>query len=309
MNGSTTNTFYGFPKAEPGPGLDADIAILGAPHGTPYEPGKLSHSANAPAAIRVASERDIPRRDHYDFDVGGSMITNPDIKVVDCGDAPGDPSDPQGNRDAINTATGQILEAGAVPILLGGDDSVPIPFLQAFAGHGPLWVVQVDAHLDWREEREGEHLGWSSPMRRMSEMDHVEGIVQVGLRGVGTAREGDVADAREWGAQLITAADIHEHGIEAAISLVPKGARIVITFDCDGIDPSFIPGVLSRVPGGLSYSHAISLIAGLAERGALAGFDLVELATERDADGVSALTAYRIIANVIAGISRGLPSK
>ncbi len=306
MNGQKELTFLGFPFGDAGPGLEADIAILGAPHGTPYEAGALSHSADAPAAIRAASGRDIPRQDHYDFDVMGKMLTDPHFRVVDCGDVPGDPSDPEGNRNAIRTATEQILEAGAVPILLGGDDSVPIPFLEAFTMHGPFWIVQVDAHLDWRDEREGERLGWSSPMRRMSEMAHVEGMVQVGLRGIGSARQQEVHDAREWGSQLVTAADIHEHGIEAAIALVPEGARVIITFDCDAIDPSFMPGVLSRVPGGLSYTQAISLIAGLARRGTLAGFDLVELMPSKDADGVSAHTAYRIVANVIAGISRGL---
>ncbi len=306
MNGPAPDTFLGFPKLEAGPGLEADIAIIGAPHGTPYEPGALSHSADAPAAIRAASVRDTPRRDHYDFDVGGKMLSDQRLRVADCGDVPGDPSDPEGNRNAIRSATMAILEAGAVPILLGGDDSVPIPFLEAFAGRGPLWVVQVDAHLDWRDERNGEHLGWSSTMRRISEMDHVEGMLQVGLRGVGSAREEEVAAARDWGSHLVTAADIHERGVEAALTLVPEGARVVITFDCDAIDPAFMPGVLSRVPGGLSYTQAIALIAGLARRGELAGFDLVELSPERDADGVSALTAYRIVANAISGISRGL---
>lgn len=306
MNGPSPKTFLGVPKLEAGPGLDADIAILGAPHGTPYEPGALSHSADAPAAIRAASARDIPRREHYDFDVGGKMLAHPRLKLADCGDVPGDPSDPQGNRDAIRSSTADILEAGAVPILLGGDDSVPIPFLEAFAGAGPLWVVQIDAHLDWRDERGGESLGWSSPMRRISEMDHVVGMVQVGLRGTGSAREEEVAAARDWGSHLITAADLHERGVESAITLVPEGARVVVTFDCDALDPAIMPGVLSRVPGGLSYTQAVSLIAGLARGRKLAGFDLVELSPARDADGLSALTAYRIVANAISAISRTL---
>ncbi len=307
MNGPAPDTFLGFPFLEYSePGFDADIAIIGAPHGTPYDPGALSHSADAPAAIRAASARDIPRRDHYDFDVGGKMLGDPRLKVADCGDVPGDPSDPQGNRNAIRSTTAALLDAGALPILLGGDDSVPIPYLEAFAGRGPLWVVQVDAHLDWRDERGGERLGWSSTMRRISEMDHVEGMVQVGLRGIGSAREEEVAAARDWGSRLVTAAQIHEHGIEAAIALVPEGAQVIITFDCDALDPAIMPGVLSRAPGGLSYSHAVSLISGLARRCKLAGFDLVELSPARDGDGLSALTAYRIVANAISGISRAL---
>jgi len=306
MNTKPLETFLGFPWAEIGPGLAADIVIFGAPHGTPYDPGALSHCADAPAAIRGASARDALRRDHYDFDTGGNPLGDARLGLADCGDVPGDPSDPQGNRDAIGAATAEILKADAVPILLGGDDSAPIPFLAAFESRGPLWVVQIDAHLDWRDERNGERFGWSSTMRRISEMGHVEGMVQAGLRGIGSAREADVAAAREWGSQLVTAPEIHAHGVNAVIARVPEGAKMVITFDCDALDPGVMPGVLSPAPGGLSYSQAVSLIAGLARRGTLAGFDLVELSPSHDRGGLSALTAYRIITNAISAISRGL---
>ena len=152
-------TFLGFPSAQPGALDGAQIAILGAPHGTPYEPGRISHSADAPTAIRAASQKRAGQWDHHDFDLGGPLLGDLPCRVVDCGDVPGDPADPPGNRAAIAEAVRTVLDAGAVPLLLGGDDSVPIPFIGAYQARGPLWVVQIDAHIDWREERHGERLG------------------------------------------------------------------------------------------------------------------------------------------------------
>ena len=113
------------------------------------------------------------------------------------------------NRRLIEDATRAIAAAGAVPLLVGGDDSVPIPFLAGLDAGGPLTVLQVDAHIDWRDERRGERLGFSSTMRRASEMAHVERIVQVGMRNYGTARAEEVRVAADWGAA-------HRHG--------PRGA-------------------------------------------------------------------------------------
>jgi len=183
-------TFAGLPHAtlaQPG-----QIAVLGIDHATPYEPGQPSHSAGAPAVLRAALTGYGRLADHFDFDIGS---VRPD-HVVDCGDVPGDPADPPGNRAAITGAVRALLDAGAIPVVLGGDDSVPIPMFRAFEGRGPLTVVQIDAHLDWRDEVRGETYGWSSPMRRASEMPWIRRMVQVGLRGIGSARAGEVADAR-----------------------------------------------------------------------------------------------------------------
>ena len=91
-------------------------------------------------------------------------------RVLDAGDIATSLTTPRENRDAIEAAVRGVLKAGATPLVLGGDDSVPIPVLAAYEQHGPIWIVQVDAHIDWRDERSGERMGWSSPMRRASEM-------------------------------------------------------------------------------------------------------------------------------------------
>ena len=181
---------------------------------------------------------------------------------------------------------------------------MPIPFLAGFADHGPIWILQIDAHIDWRDELHGERNGYSNTMRRASEMPQVAGIVQVGMRGVGSARLTEVEAALHYGSRLVTAREVHVHGVEAALRHVPDGARVVVTLDCDGLDPGILPGVAARTPGGLTYTQVIDLIAGLVRRARIAGFDLVEFYPPTDIDGMSASTAARLLVNVIGTIVR-----
>ena len=187
--------------------------------------------------------------------------------------------------------------------MLGGDDSVPIPFIDAFADGAPITILQIDAHIDWRDQRRGEPLGYSSTMRRASEMAHVERIVQVGMRGFGSARREEIETAAAWGATIVPARTVHAHGIDAALRHVPDGARVVITFDCDALDAAAMPAVMAPTPGGLTYDQTIALITGVAERATLAGFDLIEFVPERDGDGISAVTAASIVSHVVGTLA------
>ena len=98
-----------------------------------------------------------------------------------------------------------------------------VPVLAGFADHGPVWILQIDAHIDWRDEVNGERYGYSSPIRRASEMPHVAGIVQVGLRSVGSARLADVEAAQHYGSRFVTAREVHAQGVEAALRHIPEG--------------------------------------------------------------------------------------
>ncbi|MCJ8144866.1 agmatinase [Ancylobacter sp. A5.8] len=299
----TQPSFLGLPERLAGEQRPRAV-IIGAGHGTTY-PGKDSHGyARAADEIRAASFEDAALVAHWDFDLGGPLFDGGPISCIDSGNIPTAPDDNPGNRARIEATTRDILALGAVPILIGGDDSVPIPFLAAFAGHGPIWILQIDAHIDWRDERYGERLGFSSPMRRASEMGHVAGMVQVGLRSVGSARVEEIEAARRYGSRFVTAREVHAHGVEAALRHIPEGARVVITLDCDGLDPGIMPAVASRTPGGLTYTQAIDLIAGAGKRGRIAGFDLVELYPPADIDNLSALTAARLVVNAIGAIVR-----
>ena len=302
-----TKTFAGLPACMDLDDLSAQIAVIGIPHGTSYNPGKLSHSAEAPAAIRNAAARYARMRDHYDFDLGGPLLANRSVRVVDCGDLAGDPGDPASNCKRAMEKMRSILKAGAVPIVLGGDDSVPIPFFRAYQGYGPLTIVQIDAHLDWRHEVNGVTDGPSSTMRRASEMPWIGRLIQVGMRGVGSARIEEVDAARTYGAEIITAKEVHEKGVQQILSLVPDGSACLMTIDCDGLDPSIMPAVNAPVPGGLSYRQVIDLMHGLAQKSEIQGFDLVEFAPDKDMNGLAALTAARIVWNMIGALVRYKP--
>jgi agmatinase len=296
-------SFLGFPETLPS-GAAPRIVLFGAPHGSDYPGEDSSGHDRAAAEIRAASLEDAGLVGNWDFDLDGPLFAGQAPCCVDIGDLPTEPGASAGNRALIEAKTRDILAAGAIPLMIGGDDSVPIPFLAGFAEAGPVWILQIDAHIDWRDEVHGECFGYSSPMRRASEMGHVAGIVQVGMRGLGSARYAELEDARRYGASIVASREIHAHGVEAAIRHIPEGASIVVTLDCDGLDPSVMPGVSARTPGGLSYLQVIDLIEAAGRRGRIAGFDLVELYPPADLDGTSALTAARILVNAIGRIVR-----
>ena len=129
--------------------------------------------------------------------------------------------DGKGNRKLIEAQTRKILAAGAVPLIFGGDDSIPIPFIAGFSGSSPLTILQIDAHIDWRDERYGEKFGFSSTMRRASEQAHVWRIVQVGARGLGSAREAEVRHAKQWGAHIFTSRHVHHNGLKDILDTIP----------------------------------------------------------------------------------------
>ena len=299
---ATASTFLGLPSASLAEGAKADIAIFGAATATPY-PSVGAYCAGAPRAIRAGIADWAGAREHMDFDLGGRMLPQ-GVTAVDCGDLAIDATDAAGNRAKITAAARGLLEGGAVPVVMGGDDSVPIPLFQAFEGRGPFTVLQVDAHIDWRDEVQGLKLGLSSTMRRASEMGWIKKIIQVGARGTGSARVSDFEDARAAGVTFVTGREVAAHGIKAALDAIPKGADLLVTIDCDGLDPTVIPGVIGPAPGGLSYWQAVELLQGAAQRAAIAAFDIVEFMPERDIQKQGALAAARLMANAIGLIAR-----
>jgi agmatinase len=291
-------TFLGVAQVSPHELQPGDRAILGIPHGVPYPAAGLTAGcADGPAAIRRRSLRMARFVGHWDFDIGGPMLPPDGPHVVDCGDVPGAPDDGGGNSQRAEAAVRDILERGAVPIVLGGDDSVPIPVLRAYADHEPITVLQVDAHLDFRDEVAGVRDGYSSPMRRASEMRHVERIVQVGLRGVGSAREADVADARAVGNVLVTARELRAAGVERVLTRLAPDGPIFVSFDADALDPSVCPAVSAPAPGGLAYDEAVDLLRGIGPR--LAGAAFTELVPALDLNELSALVVARLVVRLL----------
>jgi len=300
-------SFLDVPKAAIAEGARADVAILGAPAATPY-PSVGPYCAGGPAAIRAGIANWAGARDHMDFDLGGPMVAA-GTSAVDCGDLAYDAKDAAANRARIAGAVRTLLDGGAVPVVIGGDDSIPIPLFQAFEGRGKFTVLQIDAHIDWRDEVQGIKLGLSSTMRRASEMGWIERIIQVGARGTGSARVSDYQDALAAGVRFFFADAVHERGIEPVLAEVPAGSNVLVSIDCDGLDPAIMPAVIGPAPGGLTYWQAVGLMRGVARKARIAAFDIVEFMPERDEQQRGALTAARLVANAIGLISRQRAAK
>lgn len=296
-------TFMGLPACHDLDLRGARIALIGADGCTPY-PSVGFYCAGGPEAIRGASASYAANLSHVDFDLGGPMLPE-GVRAVDCGDLAVRPEDALGNRDLIRGAVGAILDQGAVPVLLGGDDSLPIPMLQALGDAGRrVTILQIDAHIDWREEVGGERWGLSSTMRRASEMAHVERIIQVGQRGIGSARPRDLQDALDWGVQFVPAGEVARAGVWRAVDLIPEGSEVVICLDVDALDPSVMPAVIGRTAGGLGYWHVLELIGAVAETSRIVAFDMVEFMPDRDIDGQGATVAAQLLAAVTGIIAR-----
>ena len=298
-----SDTFIGLPRCRDLSRLSTKIALIGADGCTPY-PEAGFFCAGGPAAIRAASAEQTPFLSHVNFDLGGPIFPGA-IDAVDAGDLPQSPDDPVGNRARIFGAVSQVLDRRGVPFLIGGDDSLPIPMFEAYGARGKTYtVLQIDAHIDWRDEVQGERLGLSSSMRRASEMAHVDRIIQLGSRGLGSARAGELRDALEWGVDFIPAGAVARDGVWRAVDLIPEGAEVIITLDLDALDPSIMPAVAGRTAGGLGYWQVLELVGAVAEKARIAGFDMVEFMPSRDIDGMGATLAAQLLASVMGIVAR-----
>lgn len=295
-------TFANIPYCGNAREWNARAAILGIPFGTPYHPDANQPSADAPEMIRRESIRYPDDPIAWDFDLGASLLDGKSTYVVDCGNVAGDPQDPCGNRQVARKAVEQILEVGAIPVVLGGDDSIPIPVMRAYRDQDPFHVLQIDAHIDWRDEMEGIRDGYSSTMRRASELDHVLNIIQVGMRGVGSARREEYRAAVDYGAHIITAYEFRKSGPGCVFRHLPDGSRCFITIDFDALDPSEMPAVGAPTPGGLLYMELIELIHAVISRIEVVGVSLVELVPARDVHNLGTITAMRVVWNVLGGL-------
>lgn len=279
------------------------IAVIGVPACTSYR-SVGAYCAGGPAAIRAGGRIYATSLSHQNFDLGGPMLPE-GTRAVDAGDLPQVDGEGAANRARVAAAVGQVLDRGGVPVLVGGDDSVPLPMIEAFGTRGrDVWILQIDAHIDWRDEVEGERLGLSSTMRRASEMGHVRGIVQVGQRGIGSARPGDAADAEAWGVTFVPAREVARQGSGRALAAIPEGAEVLVCLDVDALDPAIMPAVIGRTAGGLGYWDVLELFAGVATKARIVGVDMVEFMPERDIDGQGALVAAQLLAAILGLVAR-----
>lgn len=298
------NTFADFPNGCLSDGVAADVVIIGIPYGVPYQAGETSPSHHAPDAIRAASNRYPEDVISWDFDLHSTLLKDSAISVMDYGNLEGDANDPVGNLARGRDAVRAILKKKALPIVLGGDDSIPLMAFEAYEGMCNINILQIDAHIDWRDEVGGQTKGFSSAMRRASELDCVDRIIQVGARGTGTARKQELDAALEYGVQIISGYDVHKNGVSQILASLPSDKPCYLTIDCDGLDPSIMPAVMSPIAGGVGYYQILELIRGIHKKAGLAGLNVVEFVPHKDINDIGAVTAMRIIWNFIGEIAK-----
>ena len=294
-------TFGKYPYQADWDAIEADVAVLGAPFdfGTQFRPG----ARFGPRSIREASTL-------FSFGHGGAYDHEDDItylpaettRIVDLGDADIIHTDTEQSHANIEFGVRKILKAGAIPVVLGGDHSVNIPCINAFSDEEPVHLVQIDAHLDFVDERHGVRSGHGNPMRRAAEKPYVTGLSQIGIRNVSsTAREG-YEDARSMGSDILSVRQFRKLGVEGVLERIPAGKRYYVTIDIDGFDPSIAPGTGTPSHGGFTYYEGLELLDGLTKRGSVVGVDLVEVAPDYDHSGSTTTLAAQLLLNFIGRI-------
>ncbi len=291
-------TFGKYPYIEDWNKIEADIAVLGAP----FDAGSQFRSGArmGPRGIREASTL-------FSFGHGGAYDHEDDIaylpadttRIVDIGDADIIHTDTIKSHDNIELGVKKILEAKAIPLVLGGDHSINIPCINAFKDEDPIHIIQIDAHLDFVNERHGVRLGHGNPMYRASEKAYVSGMTQIGIRNVSsTAREGYI-EAKKRGSQIISVRQFRKIGIEQILNTIPKNIRYYLTIDIDAFDPSIASGTGTPSHGGFYYYEILEFIDGLTKQGNIAGLDLVEVAPDYDITNSTSTLAAQLLMNIM----------
>lgn len=302
-------TFAKSPYAPDWSTLDADIAVLGAPFdfGTQYRPG----ARFGPRVVREASTLfSFGHAGAYDFEDDATYL-GPDVRIVDMGDADIIHTDTETSHANIQAGVAAALTAGALPVVIGGDHSVNIPCIRAFAGRGPIHIVQIDAHLDFVDVRHGVRHGHGNPMRRAAELDHVTGLTQLGIRNVSSTAKDGYDAARAMGSDILSVRQVRKLGTQAVLDRIPAGATVYLTLDIDGFCPSIAPGTGTPSHGGFLYYEVLELLQGIAQRHDVAGVDLVEVAPDYDPTGSTGILAAQVLLNFLGFIfhARGARAK
>ncbi len=298
------STFGKSPYVEDWDAIDADVAILGAPFdfGTQWRSG----ARFGPRAVREASTLfSFGHAGAYDHEDDATYL-DASVRMVDIGDADIVHTLTEKSHENIALGVRKILDAGAMPVVIGGDHSVNIPCVEAFAQdcaeNGPIHVVQIDAHLDFVDERHGVTRGHGNPMRRAIEKDYVSGMTQLGIRNVSsTAREG-YEDARARGSDILSVRQVRKLGADGVLERIPEGARYYVTIDIDAFCPSIAAGTGTPSHGGFLYYDVLEILQGLARRGDVAGIDLVEVAPSYDPSESTQILAAQLLLNFIGFI-------
>ena len=285
------------------------MAIIGVPFdwGTTHRPG----ARFGPKAIREGDY--LPpdgKRPH--LTAGVDPLTA--LPVVDVGDAQVVPGYIEVSLERIAADVRAIAEAGAVPMLLGGDHTVTFPGAKSVAevvGAGDIALIHFDTHADTGEDHYGQLHGHGTPMRRLIESGAVPGnrFVQIGLRGYWPPPE-TVAWMREQRMRSFFMAEITDRGLDAVVddavaAALGDGARgVYLSVDIDVVDPGMAPGTGTPEPGGLTARDLLDTVQRLGRELDIVGADLVEVAPHYDQPAdITARLANRVVLELLTGMA------
>jgi agmatinase len=291
------STFYSYPYSK---NLSsADIAMVGVPfdHGTTNRPG----TRFGPRAIRSASKNYgiyiNPSKGAYDSELQKFIMGG--VNVVDYGDVPILPTHTKTNMMMIRDTFKKIVDRDVFPVAFGGDHTITFPVLQAF--DVPMDIVHFDTHLDFVDGADNMKFSHSNPIKRASELETVNNITQIGIRGF-TDMEANYEEALNYGSRIITTSDIFQNGSKWVLDQIPDSDNLYVTFDIDVLDPSFAPGTGTPEPGGLSYLQIKEILTKIPKKGKIIGFDVVEVNPLFDVSEMTSHLASRIVFDFLGAV-------
>ena len=294
-------SYAGLPLADdPAQLAGVDAAIVGAP--TDDLVSDRPGTRFGPRAIRSAS---CPPGPHLEAGIDAFEV----LRIVDYGDAAVIPADPIATHAAIERVVGEVVAAGALPFVLGGDHSITEPCVTAVAtARGPVGLLHFDTHTDTGTEVFGVERSHGTPMFRLVEQGRVDGAryAQIGLRGhwPGPA---EFAWQRERGIVSFFMHEVRDRGIREVTARaleVVGGGPVYVTVDVDVLDPAFAPGTGTPEPGGMTSLDLLWAVREATTTVELAGFDVVEvLPTAIGSADPTALVAERVVREALTGLA------
>jgi len=301
LHAGLAGSFMGLPHLPPRESELREAGVRAAIYGLPFDSTCIGRSgANyGPRGIREVSYHFLPYSATFDFDLGEAL------RPSDCGDCAVVPGNAARTFERAQADIAQILAAGALPVMLGGDHSTTIPAVRAVREHAAdPGLVLLDTHLDTALEMSGETLNHCCPIARAVDagFDPAK-IALVGISGWMNPRS-ELDYCREHGITVIWLEEIWEHGTAWAVRRAREISRaaadgVYLSFDVDCLDAAHMHGTCTPTPGGLSSREAIELVRGVAH-GGLLGVDVVETAPTLESTPATALMAGRIAIEAMA---------
>jgi agmatinase len=287
--------------------LSPDVTILGVP----MEWGECAAGQMwGPKTIRALSAMALGAH-HVEFDISPFSA----LKVADYGDVPGvGKSNVEESFEKTTEMVLEILQAGSMPLVLGGDHSITYPILKAYSQHhkGNIGLIHVDAHIDVMDMWGSEKYSCASWLRRsIEEFPNLkaENYTMIGARGF-WRMAGDVQWMKDQGMKVFGMRDVEAHGIDACVDVAIERAWkdtevVYLSFDGDGIDPAYAPGLGLPTPGGLTTREALQLIRKVTHKG-IHGMDFVELTILQENEAqTSTYLVVNLIMEALTGLAMG----